>query len=125
MSNLSEEQKPYEEILEILVNYANANEATAVELKHRIGKLMGVKETVAVKEETFTILKFEPQKGERLGDYEVAYKANNIPEKWSHAYGILRANNATIQNRYHGPNYEFGFWLYGEGKIYRQKLKRK
>lgn len=77
-----------------------------------------------VDETTFYILKFEPQKGERLGEFAVADKASNIPDKFSQAYGILRTNNATIQNRYHGPDYEYTYWLYGEGKIYRQKKKR-
>jgi len=83
-----------------------------------------VKEVPAVPEQTFTILKFDSQKGEKLGDFEVAYKASNLPEKFSHAYGILRATNATIKERYHGPSYEYSYWLYGEDKIYRQKLKR-
>ena len=112
-----------EEILEIIVDYANAQEAAAVNLKHRIAELVGVKEAIAVKEETFTILKWEEQKGVRIGSYEVAYKANNIPDKWNSAYNILRQNNATIADRYYGEGYVYGYWLYGEGKIYRQKLK--
>jgi len=76
-----------------------------------------------VKEETFTILKFEKQQGARIGEYEVAYKTNNLEDKWVQAYNILRQNNATIANRYYGENYEFSYWLYGENKIYRQKLK--
>jgi len=112
-----------EEILEIIVDYANAQETAAVNLKHRIAELVGVKEAIAVKEITFTILKFETQQGAKIGRYQVAYKASNIPDKWNHAYNILRQNNATIANRYHGPNYVHNYWLYGEGKIYRQKLK--
>lgn len=113
-----------EKVLDILVNFANAIEAASFDLKHRVGELVGVKEAAAAKEETFTILKFEKQQGAKIGEYEVAYQAQNIPEKWSHAYGILQKNNATISNRYHGLGYEFSYWLYGEGKIYRQKLKR-
>ena len=64
-----------EKILEILINYANAQEAVAVDLKHRIAKVVGVKETVAVKEETFNILKWESQKGEKLGEFEIAHRA--------------------------------------------------
>lgn len=82
----------------------------------------GVK-AAAVQEETFTILKFETQQGAKIGEYEVAYNANNIEDKWSHAYNVLRNSNATIQSRYHGQGYQFSYWLYGEGKIYRQKLK--
>ena len=109
-------------IFEILVDFANALEAAAVNVKHRIAELTGV-ESAAVEEENFTILKFEPQTGARIGEYEVAYKPNNIPEKFEHAYAILHKNNATIGSRYHCPRYVFGYWLYGEGKIYRKKLK--
>ncbi|MBS7632220.1 hypothetical protein KEJ15_01165 [Candidatus Bathyarchaeota archaeon] len=79
--------------------------------------------TSFVKEETFTILKFELAKSERLGEYEVALKSSNLPDKWSHAYNILRQNNAVINSRYSGPNYRFSYWLYGENRIYRQRLK--
>ena len=81
-------------------------------------------EKPAVVEATFSILKFEPQKGAKLGDYEVAYKPNNLPDKWSGAFNVLNASNATIQNRYHGQGYQFSYWLYGQDKIYRQKRKQ-
>lgn len=83
------------------------------------------KEPTAVQEATFKILKFEPQTGAKIGEYAVAYKANNLEDKWTHAHNVLRNSNATIQNRYHGEGYEFAYWLYGENKIYRQKLKPK
>jgi hypothetical protein len=111
-----------ERILEIICDLADALEAASVNIKHRIAEITGVKEKAAVKEETFTILKFEKQTGSRLGEYEVAYKANNIEDKWTHAYNILRQNNATINNRYYGDSYAFAYWLYGKDKIYRQKL---
>ena len=109
-------------ITEIIVDYANAQEAAAVNVKHRIAELTGI-QGAAVKEETFTILKFESETGARIGKYEVAYKPNNIPEKFQHAYNILHKNNATISNRYHGEGYAFAYWLYDKNKIYRQKLK--
>ena len=76
-----------------------------------------------VSEPTFSILKFESQKGTKLGSYEVAYKANNIVDKWIQALNILRSSNAIIQNRYYGQSYQFSYWIYGEDKIYRQKRK--
>jgi hypothetical protein len=79
----------------------------------------------AVSEETFTALKFEVQQGAKIGEYEVAYQPNNIAEKWSSAYNILRSSNATIKDRYHGKGYVYAYWLYGEGRIYRQKTKGK
>lgn len=88
-----------------------------------------VKETsktpAAVQEITFSTLKFEVQQGARLGEFEIAYKQNNLPDKWQSAYNILRINNSTIKNRYHGDTYQYSYWLYGEDKIYRQKLKPK
>lgn len=78
----------------------------------------------ALKEETFNILKFEPQEGAKIGPYDVAYKGNNVEDKWTSAHNILRQSNATINSRYHGEGYAYSYWLYGEGKIYRQKLKK-
>jgi hypothetical protein len=83
------------------------------------------KQSSAVNEDNFTTLKFEPQEGTKLGDYEVTYKQNNLPDKWQPAYNILRINNSVINDRYHGEGYQYSYWLYGEGKIYRQKLKPK
>lgn len=83
------------------------------------------KTTAAVNELNFTTLKFETQKGAKLGDYEVAYKNSNLPEKWSSPFNVLNASNATIQNRYYGAEYVFSYWLYGSDKIYRKKLIEK
>ena len=79
----------------------------------------------AVSETTFHILKFETQQGAKIGEYELAIDKNNLPDKFNHAYNILRNSNATIQARYFGEGYLFSYWLYSEGKIYRQKLKTK
>ena len=83
------------------------------------------KTTAAVQEATFTMLRFEAQQGAKLGQFEVAYKQNNHPDKWQSAYNILRNSNATIKDRYHGETYQHSYWLYAEDKIYRQKLKPK
>jgi hypothetical protein len=104
------------------------------ELLNKIGAAKGYEEAdkqsktdrsklPAVKEETFLILKFEPQEGSRLGSYEVAYKNNNLEDKWQQAFNVLRNANSIINDRYRGEGYQFSYWLY-EGKIYRQKLKR-
>ncbi len=83
------------------------------------------KATATVQEVTFTTLRFEPQQGAKLGEYEVAYKQNNLQDKWSSAYNILRNSNATIKDRYHGEGYQYSYWLFAEDRIYRQKLKPK
>jgi hypothetical protein len=83
------------------------------------------KQAAAVQEVTFTTLRFETQQGAKLGEYEIAYKQSNLSDKWQSAYNILRNSNATIKERYHGEGYQFSYWLYGEEKIYCQKLKPK
>lgn len=102
------------------------------ELLNKIGAAKGFddaertnKKPAAVNEITFSCLKFEEQKGLRLGDYDVAYKQNNLADKWSSAYNILRSSSATIKTRYMDEGYQFSYWLYGEDKIYRQKLRVK
>jgi hypothetical protein len=80
-------------------------------------------EKPAVNENTFSLLKFEPQQGAKIGSYEVACKPNNITDKWTHAYDVLDKANATIKERYHDQGYEFSYWLYGQDKIYRQLKK--
>ena len=110
------------EFYDPLFSMLDAFESGITSFRHALGQKKGVE---AVKEETFTCLKFEPQQGAKIGQFEVAYKANNIEDNWTQAYNILRQNNATINNRYHGEGYQFSYWLYGEGKIYRQKLKPK
>jgi hypothetical protein len=75
-----------------------------------------------VNELNFSTLKYEPQQGTKLGDYEIAHKQSNLEDKWRPAYAILRNSNATIKDRYHGETYQYSYWLYGEDKIYRQKL---
>jgi hypothetical protein len=112
--------------LDVLVEFLNAVEAGVTAAKQQLKEKKGIKpaEHVAVvQEETFSTLAFEPHKSAKLGDYEVAFKANNIPEKWVHAYAVLRQNNATISSRYRGPNYAHSYWIYGADKIYRQKPK--
>jgi hypothetical protein len=112
-----------------LFGLLDAVEGGIVAFKQQFAANKGVSavqpKTAAVKEETFACLKFEPQKGARIGDYEVAYKEQNLQEHWNHAYNILRQANATINNRYYGEGYQHSYWLYGEGRIYRQRLNQK
>ena len=82
-------------------------------------------EKTVVNENTFAPLIFDVQQGSKLGAFEVAYKQTNITEKFQTAFEVLSKSNATIQSRYHCKEYVYSYWLYGEGKIYRQKLKEK
>lgn len=78
----------------------------------------------AVLEENFSQLSFEAQKGQKLGDYEIADKNRNDPTKWLAAYDILKKTDATIMNRYKGQGYTYGYWVYSNfERIYRQKRK--
>ncbi len=117
-----------------MTDFWSAIEAAAVNAKHQIAELYteagqerttSQKTSAAVLELTFSTLRFEIQKGAKLGDYEIAYKQANLPDKWHGAFNVLRVNNATIKERYHGEGYEHSYWLYGEDKIYRQKLIQK
>ena len=83
------------------------------------------KPIAAVLELNFITLRFEALQGAKLGDYEIAHKAANLEDKWRSANNILRNNNATIKDRYYGEGYLYSYWLYGEDKIYRQKIKPK
>jgi len=83
------------------------------------------KTPTTTQETTFNILKFDPQKGAQLGDYEVAYKTNNNEATWTIAFNVLKHQNATIKDRFHQEGYQHSYWLFGEGKIYRQKMKPK
>lgn len=125
-----------EKLAEITVDFYNAIEAAAVGAKHQIAQLYindakpplrkdSQKQPVAVQEITFAALRFELFQGAKLGEYEIAYKASNLEDKWHLAYSILRNSNATIKDRYYGETYQFSYWLYGEDRIYRQKLKSK
>lgn len=81
------------------------------------------KQQSTVNEAVFSVLTFEPQTGFKLGNFEIAFKNNNS-DKWTSAYELLNKANASIKDRYHGQNYVFSYWIFGEGKIYRQKLKQ-
>ncbi|MEM2514558.1 MAG: hypothetical protein QXU81_09655 [Candidatus Bathyarchaeia archaeon] len=95
-------------------------------LKVQIARLVGVNVGPRISEETFACLKWQPEKGARLGDYECAYKNQNILENWQHAYNILKANNSVIGNPFHEEGYQYRYWIYPEkhpDRIFRKKLE--
>jgi hypothetical protein len=111
------------------------------ELINKIGKAKGISNVIETPktaatsdaktipgkapEITFTTLNFERLKSVQLGDFEIAYKANNVEDKWTYAFNILSDSKATIKDRYHSEGYQFSYWVYDEGKIYRQKLSQR
>ena len=123
------------EIAVLLIDRNNClNKANEInELLTRIGEAKGYNEnqnatttkTAAAVQELNFNLKYEAQIGTKLGEFEIAHKANNLEDKWHVAYNILRNSNATIKDRYHGETYRYSYWLFGEDKIFRQKLKPK
>jgi len=79
-----------------------------------------------VNESVFTVLKWEPTKGVKLGNFEIAEKNANDLANWQRAYDVLKQSKATIMSRFHREGFEFSYWLYAftVDKIYRQKLKQ-
>jgi hypothetical protein len=65
-------------------------------------------------EDVFSILKWESGKGSKLGDFEAAYKTQNMPDNWQHAYNTLIANRATIKNHFSPEGFTHYYWLYPE-----------
>jgi hypothetical protein len=115
-----------DKVAEIFLDFCNSLEASCVNARRQLAELFNAAEPAqqkTVSEQTFNVLKFEPQEGQKIGPYDVAYEPQNLPENWNHAMNILKANKAVIEKRYHGPSYQFSYWLFGEHKIYRQKLK--
>lgn len=119
---MAEEELALEVVIELMNGLESGIEAARQRIKE--AKLPEKKPAAIVNESTFSVLRFEPQQGQKIGPYDVAYEPQNLPENWTRAMNILKANNAVIEKRYHGPGYRFSYWIYGEHKIYRQALKQ-
>lgn len=94
----------------------------------RIPPSPGKNESVPdVPESTFSSLKFEEQKGEKLGPYEAAFKGANSPEPWQRCYDILKEAKATIRDSYHPAGFIYRYWIYEtqgfENRVFRKKLE--
>lgn len=114
--------------VEFLIKLRDANQQMADAANELITSLAPPEvkaEITAVPETTFTTLEFEPQKGAKLGDFDVANKANNIEDKWTYAFNILRNANATIKDRYHSEDYQFSYWVLWRGQNLPSKTKAK
>jgi len=124
-------KKDIERVLQAFVKVGDALEnlgALGKDIKQLVGEIVGVSESkpqqASIGENVFTILKWEASKGSRLGDFDVAFKASNMPDPWQHAYNILKANNATIKNHYDDEGYQHYYWIYPEkytDRIFRKK----
>lgn len=108
-----------EQALEIMSEFADGLEALALGVKQRVGELVHV---VTVREDTFDILTWQQKKGAKLNEFEIATKDSNDPQKYQHALNILKINGATIEDRFHEPQYQHTYWTY-QDTIYRQTRK--
>ena len=116
------------ELAEAMINFANGLEALAVQLKRQAQTIAKTEAKATLSEDPFNILKWADEKGERLGDFQVAYKEQNIPEKWQHCFNILKANNSLIANRFHEKGYVYAYWIFPDkypDRIFRKKLTEK
>lgn len=119
---MSEDSK---HLAESLIDFCNALESLAVNLRRQIQPLTKTEAKAVLSEETFNILKWQDEKGVRLGDFQVAYKNMNLPDKWLHCYNILKANSSVINNSFKEEDYVYRYWIYPEkytDRIFRKKL---
>lgn len=115
-----------EEILDLLAEFATAIEA-ALQLKEEIARIVKVP-MGTISEELFLNLRWEKSQGARLKEYEFTTKvANDGNDSFYHCLNILKANKASINNRFHCEGWKYSYWLYVEKPdvIFRQLLKPK
>ena len=115
-------------LAEDITDFLNGVEASCVKLRKQIEKLLGAEVKARVSEDRFTGLKWQDEKGERLGNYQVASQSHNLPDNWSHAYNILKANSSLIANPFKEKGYAYRYWIYPEkysDRIFRKKLGEK
>lgn len=113
------------DLVESLIDFCNAQESSVVSLRRQIQALTKAEAKATVSEKRFNVLKWRNEKGERLGDYQVAYQSHNLPESWSHAFNILKVNICLIANPFHEEGYAYRYWIYPEkykDRIFRKKL---
>lgn len=112
-------------LAEDITDFLHGIEASCVKLRKQIEKLLGTEVKAKVSEDRFNCLKWQDEKGEKLGDFQAAYRSHNLPENWDHAWNILKANNSLIANPFHEEGYVYRYWIYPEkykDRIFRKKL---
>lgn len=114
---------------EDIADFCNAVESACVKLRVQIEKLLGpkAKAKATLPEDMFHILKWQDEKGSRLGCYQVADKKHNILDKWQHCFNILRQNNSLIADPFLEEGYQYRYWIYEKypDRIFRKKLNEK
>jgi len=110
-----------EKILQLLADFMTAIEAAAVQFKQELNKI--AEHEFGLSENPFTVLKWKPITGNRLGEFEVAEKAENDNQAWENAYQILKNRNATLKNHLGDKDWTYYYWLYDRtsDRIYRKR----
>jgi hypothetical protein len=112
-------------LAEDIQDFLHGVEAQCVKLRKQIEKLLGREVRARIPEERFGVLKWQDETGSKLGSFQVAYAKHNVPENWSHAYNVLRANNSLIANTFKEEDYVYRYWIYPQkysDRIFRKKL---
>jgi len=118
-------EKTLNGVTESIIDFCNALESAAVNLRRQIKLLTKTEPKARISEKNFNILKWQDEKGSRLGDFQAAYKTHNLPDNWHHAYGVLKANIFLISEPFHKEGYEYRYWIYPEkyeDRIFRKRL---
>jgi len=111
-----------DQVVEALKLYVDAMTNAIEVLRQALAKLEKQAQS-GLSEVAFDFLKWEASKGEKLGEFECAFKASNMPDKWNHVFNILRANNATIKNHFAPDGFTYRYWLYLDK--YQDRIFRK
>lgn len=117
--------KETSEFIEGLIELCDRLEALAVGLRQQTQAIMKTEAKAGIPEDRFNVLKWEIEKGSRLGNYQVAYQRHNLPENWVHCFSVLKANLSFIDNPFLEEDYEFRYWIYPQkyrDRIFRKKL---
>jgi len=118
-------EKKLSDLMDSLLDFCNGLEASVVSLRRQIKAVVKPEVKATIPEARFGVLKWQDEKGSRIGDYQVAYQSHNLPENWNHAYNILKANSSLIASPLKEEGYEFRYWIYPQkysDRIFRKKL---
>lgn len=114
------------ELLPLLQDFVGTRLAVSGSPKESQGKPQK-ESSAAVPEFTFTVLKYEDQKGEKLGEFQVAYRGKNDGKTWDICFNLLKDQRATIKEAFHPQGYLNKYWLYLEPgydkRIFRKHLE--
>ena len=113
------------ELAESLIDFCNALESLAVNLRRQIQTIAKTESKAVLPEDMFHILKWVDEKGVRLGEFQVAYKNMNLVNEWLRCFNILKANSSVINNSFREEGYVYRYWIYPDkysDRIFRKKL---